>query len=80
MSLKSTMRKDVQDLKLDSKANNEKKKDFSFNTSEGIKVKSSYSSSDIKDFEHLNYVAGITPNLRGPYSTMYVRRPWTIRQ
>ncbi len=32
------------------------------------------------NFEHENYVAGIAPNLRGPYSTMYVRRPWTIRQ
>jgi len=31
-------------------------------------------------FEHENYVAGIAPNLRGPYSTMYVRRPWTVRQ
>ncbi|WP_457617184.1 methylmalonyl-CoA mutase [Lutibacter sp.] len=31
-------------------------------------------------FEHENYIAGIAPNLRGPYSTMYVRRPWTIRQ
>ncbi len=31
-------------------------------------------------FDHENYVAGIVPNLRGPYSTMYVRRPWTIRQ
>ncbi len=33
-----------------------------------------------KTFEHENFVAGIAPNLRGPYSTMYVRRPWTIRQ
>src|SRR5210317_1447213 len=33
-----------------------------------------------QQFEHENYVAGIAPNLRGPYSTMYVRRPWTIRQ
>ncbi|PHR69617.1 MAG: methylmalonyl-CoA mutase [Lutibacter sp.] len=33
-----------------------------------------------KGFEHENFVAGISPNLRGPYSTMYVRRPWTIRQ
>jgi methylmalonyl-CoA mutase len=33
-----------------------------------------------KSFEHENFVAGITPYLRGPYSTMYVRRPWTIRQ
>ena len=30
--------------------------------------------------EHLNYAAGIAPFLRGPYSTMYVMRPWTIRQ
>ncbi len=33
-----------------------------------------------KSFEHEKFVAGIAPNLRGPYSTMYVRRPWTIRQ
>ena len=31
-------------------------------------------------FEHENYVAGIVPYLRGPYSTMFVRQPWTIRQ
>ncbi|MDO6676014.1 methylmalonyl-CoA mutase [Tenacibaculum sp. 1_MG-2023] len=31
-------------------------------------------------FKHEDFVAGIAPNLRGPYSTMYVRRPWTIRQ
>ncbi|WP_299675013.1 methylmalonyl-CoA mutase [uncultured Tenacibaculum sp.] len=37
-------------------------------------------SSEIKSFEHEKFVAGIAPNLRGPYSTMYVRRPWTIRQ
>lgn len=36
--------------------------------------------SDVKSFEHEKFVAGIAPNLRGPYSTMYVRRPWTIRQ
>ena len=33
-----------------------------------------------KSFKHEDFVAGIAPNLRGPYSTMYVRRPWTIRQ
>ncbi len=33
-----------------------------------------------KEFAHENFVAGIAPNLRGPYSSMYVRRPWTIRQ
>ena len=33
-----------------------------------------------KQFKHEDFAAGIAPNLRGPYSTMYVRRPWTIRQ
>ena len=51
-----------------------------FKTAEDIILKSQYSKDDIKDLEHLNFVAGISPNLRGPYSTMYVRRPWTIRQ
>mgnify|MGYP000430444366 CR=1 FL=1 len=51
-----------------------------FKTAEDIDVKSTYSKTDIENIEHLNFVAGITPNLRGPYSTMYVRRPWTIRQ
>ncbi|WP_350292463.1 methylmalonyl-CoA mutase [uncultured Croceitalea sp.] len=51
-----------------------------FETAEKIGVKSSFSASDNIDFEHLNFAAGIPPYLRGPYSTMYVRRPWTIRQ
>lgn len=51
-----------------------------FETAEKIAVKSSFSALDSKDFEHLNFAAGIPPYLRGPYSTMYVRRPWTIRQ
>ena len=49
-------------------------------TAENIDVKKVYSKEDISDLEHLDFVAGIAPNLRGPYSTMYVRRPWTIRQ
>jgi methylmalonyl-CoA mutase len=36
--------------------------------------------SEAKSFKHEDFVAGVAPNLRGPYSTMYVRRPWTIRQ
>lgn len=51
-----------------------------FTTAEDINVQSTYSKDDLKNVEHLNFVAGIAPNLRGPYSTMYVRRPWTIRQ
>jgi len=49
-------------------------------TAEGISVKSFYSEKDIAHVRHLDFAAGIAPNLRGPYSTMYVRRPWTIRQ
>jgi methylmalonyl-CoA mutase len=49
-------------------------------TPEGIEVKSLYTRDDLLDMEHLNYAAGIEPYLRGPYSTMYVTRPWTIRQ
>ena len=51
-----------------------------FTTAENIELKKEYSKEDIEDLKHLNFVAGIAPNLRGPYSTMYVRRPWTIRQ
>jgi len=47
---------------------------------EHISVKSYYMPEDMKDLEHLEYAAGIPPFLRGPYSTMYVMRPWTIRQ
>jgi len=46
---------------------------------ENIKLKSSLKEPK-KTFKHEDFVAGIAPNLRGPYSTMYVRRPWTIRQ
>ncbi|MBE7443484.1 MAG: methylmalonyl-CoA mutase [Flavobacteriales bacterium] len=49
-------------------------------TAEQIAVKQSYDAKDVKDFKHLSFAAGITPNLRGPYSTMYVMQPWTIRQ
>ncbi len=49
-------------------------------TAEQIKVKPVYYAGDMQDLEHLNYAAGIPPYLRGPYSTMYVMRPWTIRQ
>jgi len=51
-----------------------------FETAEKITLKSSYSNEDLKKVEHLNFAAGIPPYLRGPYATMYVRRPWTIRQ
>ncbi|HAR37347.1 MAG TPA: methylmalonyl-CoA mutase, partial [Porphyromonadaceae bacterium] len=49
-------------------------------TPEQIPVKPVYTKEDLEGMEHLNYAAGIAPYLRGPYSTMYVMRPWTIRQ
>ena len=52
----------------------------SWKTPEQIDVKPVYGKDDLAGMEHLNYAAGIAPFLRGPYSTMYVMRPWTIRQ
>jgi methylmalonyl-CoA mutase len=51
-----------------------------FLTAEGITLKSAYTPEDLADLEHIGFGAGFAPNLRGPYATMYVRRPWTIRQ
>ncbi len=47
---------------------------------EKIDIKTFYVRDDISDSEHLGFVSGIPPYLRGPYPTMYVTRPWTIRQ
>ena len=49
-------------------------------TPEQISVKGIYTADDLAGMEHLNYAAGVPPFLRGPYSTMYVQKPWTIRQ
>ena len=49
-------------------------------TPEQINVKPVYTKDDLKNAEQLNYAAGLPPFLRGPYSTMFVTRPWTIRQ
>ena len=74
-------RKDIQHISIKSREEKtSSSKKAVFKTAEGIDVKQSYSREDVKNIEHLDFVAGIAPNLRGPYSTMYVRRPWTIRQ
>ncbi|WP_430967777.1 methylmalonyl-CoA mutase [Spongiimicrobium sp. 2-473A-2-J] len=52
----------------------------SYLTAERIPLQSFYTPQDITGMGHLDFGAGMAPNLRGPYSTMYVRRPWTIRQ
>ncbi len=51
-----------------------------WSTNEQIPVKPLYTAADLERLEHLDYAAGLPPFLRGPYSTMYVLRPWTIRQ
>ncbi|WP_268849099.1 methylmalonyl-CoA mutase [Flavobacterium aestivum] len=76
-------RKDLQHIKLDNSNNldiaptNSEQK---FLTAEGIELSKTYTEKDIEKIEHLDFGAGFAPNLRGPYATMYVRRPWTIRQ
>jgi methylmalonyl-CoA mutase len=84
------MRKNLQHIKLNSlnpKVEDQKpltKKQQlptnNFLTAEGIELKPRYSELDIENLEHLDFGAGFAPFLRGPYATMYVRRPWTIRQ
>lgn len=49
-------------------------------TPEQIYLQSSYGPLDISSGQHLNYLSGIPPFLRGPYTTMYMTRPWTLRQ
>jgi methylmalonyl-CoA mutase len=74
-------RKNIQHINLKQKTSH--KKDITkskFHTAEDIDIKSTYSKEDLEHLEHINFVSGIAPYLRGPYSTMYVRRPWTIRQ
>ncbi len=61
-------------------ADNSQPETQNYTTAEGITVKNYYSKTDWQNLEHLDYVAGLPPFLRGPYSSMYVTRPWTIRQ
>lgn len=54
--------------------------ELSYDSLEKIKIKPLYTEADLASCEHLDYLPGIPPYLRGPYPTMYVTRPWTIRQ
>lgn len=73
-------RKNISNIKADYAFPKKEIKSSKFETSEGIQIKKKYTPEDVEDLEHLDFAAGIAPNLRGPYSTMYVRRPWTVRQ
>lgn len=77
------MRKDFSNVKYTSGSSNietSNLKQETFLTPEQIEVKAQYTLADTKDFEHLNFGAGLPPFLRGPYTSMYVQNPWTIRQ
>jgi methylmalonyl-CoA mutase len=54
--------------------------DFIWQTPEQLPVQPLYAAKDIEGLDHLDTMSGLPPYLRGPYSTMYVTRPWTIRQ
>ena len=75
-------RKDLQHIQIQSEKNSLVKNTASadFQTAEGIDLKQNYTPEDLQPLEHLDFGAGFAPNLRGPYATMYVRRPWTVRQ
>jgi len=76
------MKPDFKQIKIDQEyaAQEVKASQEGFETPEKIAVKPIYSQKDLENMEHLNYAAGLPPYLRGPYSTMYVMRPWTVRQ
>lgn len=52
----------------------------SFLTNEGIHISDRYRKADVESLGHMSDLPGIAPNTRGPYPTMYVSRPWTVRQ
>ena len=74
------MRKDIQHIQLPDQNPTLADNQGVFETAEGVQVKETYTQNDIEGLEQIGFAAGFAPNLRGPYATMYVRRPWTIRQ
>lgn len=74
------MRPDFSDIEFNSALSSDSQNGDTWDTAEQIPVKSRFDESDISELKHLDYAAGIPPYLRGPYSTMYTYRPWTIRQ
>ena len=74
-------RKNLQNISLNDLDKSEiKEKNENFLTAENININSRYTKNDLKNIEQIDFGAGIEPFLRGPYSSMYVTRPWTIRQ
>lgn len=75
------MRKNLQHIQLEKSGDTTKQaQGDTFLTAENIALQSTYTQADIESLEHLDFGAGFSPYLRGPYTTMYVNHPWTIRQ
>jgi len=76
------MKPDFKKIKIfeDNKTQQKFNAEVTYNSAEGIPIKNFYTYDDIVELEHLDYAAGLPPFLRGPYATMYVQKPWTIRQ
>lgn len=73
-------RTDFRTYKPEAVSGNAPKKEISGETADGIDLKNYYDHNDSDTLEHTEFVSGIAPYLRGPYASMYVMRPWTIRQ
>lgn len=72
-------KKDFSNLKFERKLNLVQPELENFEL-DSLKVKNNYSYADVKDLKQTEFLPGVSPFLRGPYTTMYVRQPWTIRQ
>ena len=73
-------RKSFHDIKYKAESPKAKSSETAFKAPEQINIKESYSEEDMVDLEHLGFTAGLPPYLRGPYTNMYVKQPWTVRQ
>ncbi len=74
------MRPDLKNWKRVSRKSQESSTEEGWDTAEQIKISSVLGKESLKELGHLKFIAGKAPFLRGPYSTMYVQKPWTIRQ
>ena len=73
-------RPDFSNIELNLERKKAQRSEIKWMSPEQIEIKENYCSEDIKNTEHIGFISGIAPNLRGPYASMYVTRPWTIRQ
>ncbi len=74
------MRRSFQHLQYTSAGESKTAPAENYLTAEQIEIAPNYHPQDVKNLEHMNYAAGLPPFLRGPYGSMYIKNPWTIRQ